>query len=101
MTRFANLMDLRREPGAGGRFLDLIAVDAAESVGAEPGRCRFDVLSQRRVDPDTVSLSRIYEDRAAFEAHLKAAHFAAFKEATAEMVEGTVLRKCDVRENAV
>lgn len=101
MTRFVILVDFHCKPGTGAQFLDLVTVNAAASVRDEPGCYRFDVLTERGGDPDTVVLYEIYQDEAAFEEHLKTPHFATFKAATAEIVEDTVLRKCDVRENAV
>ncbi len=101
MSRFAVLVDFRCKKGTGSRFLELVAENAAASVRDEPGCYRFDVLTERDADPDTVFLYEIYENEAAFEAHLETPHFAAFQEAVAGIVDEMSIRKCDVTENAV
>ena len=59
--------------------------NARASVREEPGCRRFDVL-QPHGEEDLVFLYEIYDDRAAFDEHVRSAHFAAFQAATADLV---------------
>jgi len=66
-------------------FMPLMRANADISLAAEPGCRRFDVC----VAPDDetrVFLYEIYDDAAAFDAHLDSAHFKAFDAAVAPMV---------------
>jgi len=97
--KFVVLVEFAVRPGAGGRFKELVLENAAASVRDEPGCQRFDVLLDRGESPDRITLYEIYDDEAAFEAHLKTPHFAIFKAAVADIVQEQVLRKLDVWEN--
>jgi quinol monooxygenase YgiN len=66
-------------------FRKLIDDNAKASVRDEPGCSRFDVCAHRK-DADRILLYEIYDDRAAFDAHLKTKHFAVFNEASAALV---------------
>ena len=57
-------------------FLTRVRQQAADSL-TEPGCRRFDVW-RAPADEAVVFLYEIYDDRAAFEAHLASAHFKAF-----------------------
>lgn len=66
-------------------FLTLMQANARTSRAVEPGCQQFDVCT----DPDRpqeVFLYEIYDDAAAFEAHLASDHFATFDKATAKMI---------------
>ena len=63
-------------------FLPLMTANAHASVTGEPGCQRFDVWSEGA----TVYLYEVYDDRAAFDAHLATAHFKAFDAAVQGMV---------------
>ena len=80
-------------------FLALVRANAAASVHDEPGCRRFDVLLPEGRD-EPVTLYEIYRDRAAFDAHLMTAHFAAFDAATRTMISGRMVRRFDLHENA-
>lgn len=74
-------VDFRAVPGAEAAFLARVRRQAAESLAAEPGCRRFDVCT----DPGDgayvgghVFLYEIYDDDAAFAAHLASAHYASF-----------------------
>jgi quinol monooxygenase YgiN len=58
-------------------FMPLLLENARVSRETEPGCRRFDVCRDP-VRPEQVFLYEIYDDRAAFDAHLAAAHFKAF-----------------------
>ncbi len=55
------------------------------SARSEPGCQRFDVLEPVG-QPDRIVLYEIYDDRAAFDAHCRSAHFGAFNTASAAYV---------------
>ncbi len=64
-------------------FLVLMIANARTSRENEPGCQQFDVC---RSD-SRVFLYELYDDRAAFDAHLASAHFKAFDAAVADMIE--------------
>ena len=62
----------------------------------EPGVLRFDVLKDRDT-PQRFYLYEVYRDEAATRAHKETAHYAAWKEAAPDFVEGErVSVSCDV-----
>lgn len=85
MTQFVIIVDFRLKPGARADFLRLINENARASCRDEPGCQRFDVLATQS-DADRILLYEIYDDRAAFDAHIKTRHFASFNEASAALV---------------
>lgn len=85
MSRYLITVDFFLHPGALDPFLTLIRDNARTSLADEPGCHRFDVLVQRGM-PDHILLYEIYEDRAAFDFHLKSTHFARFNAASAPYV---------------
>ncbi len=89
---------------------DVLAADAASftrhaienataSVRDEPGCRRFDVLLPEE-RAGRIVLYEIYQDRAAFDAHLRTPHFATFDAATKTLVRGRSVRRFDLREHA-
>ena len=68
-------------------FMPAMRANAETSVAAEPGCRRFDVC-QDAEQPTRVFLYELYDDRAAFDAHLASAHFKAFDGTVAEMLRG-------------
>ena len=73
------------EPDRLDAFMPLMRANAEASVRDEPGCRRFDVC----VDPDDpthVFLYEVYDDRAAFDAHLASVHFKEFDAAVAPML---------------
>lgn len=86
MAGYVIMVDFRLKPGSRAAFRKLIDDNARTSVREEPGCRQFDVLEPPK-GQDRVVLYEIYDDRAAFEAHLKSAHFLAFNEASAPLVE--------------
>jgi quinol monooxygenase YgiN len=98
MTQFVVLADFTLKPGTRDRFVELVSRNAAASVN-EPGCRRFDVLTPRD-GAERVVLYEIYDDEAAFEAHMQTPHFAEFRRATADLIEDRSVEKHDVRQNA-
>jgi quinol monooxygenase YgiN len=85
MTAYVIMVDFRLRPGALGPFRRLVDDNARASARTEPGCRRFDVLAPKG-EPDRVMLYEIYDNRAAFEAHLKTPHFASFSAESAALV---------------
>jgi quinol monooxygenase YgiN len=85
MSGFVILAEFRLTPGSTKKFLSLIAENARTSCRTEPGCRRFDVTTASG-DPERIMLYEIYDDRAAFDAHLKTKHFAVFNEASAPLI---------------
>ena len=81
----ALVVSLQVEPGHRAAFLAAITENATRSVANEPGCHRFEVACD--VDDDHHFLvHEHYTDRAAFDAHRAAPHFAAWRRAAAEHV---------------
>ena len=80
-------------------FLRAIRANAAQSVAAEPGCRRFDVLIPEQAPAGRVLLYEIYTDRAAFEQHLRSDHFRDFDAATRSMVRSKVVDVFSVTEH--
>lgn len=72
-------------------FMPLMLENARISRETEPGCRRFDVCRDP-VQPEYVFLYELYVDRAAFDAHLAAAHFKAFDGAVKAMVASKAVR---------
>ena len=71
-------------PGRVEDFLAATLVNARESL-AEPGVLRFDVI-QDQADPAHVILTEVYRDEQAPAAHKLTPHYAAWRDAVAEMM---------------
>ena len=72
-------------------FLPLMQANAAASLRDEPGCRQFDVCQDPQ-DPHRIFLYELYDDRAAFEAHLQTPHFTNFDAATADMLVSKTVR---------
>ena len=79
--------------GRRGAFLALALENAAASVGLEAGCLRFDVLEPE--GSESIMLYEIYTDPAAFDAHLRSAHFQSFDDATRHLVARKTVTVCD------
>lgn len=95
MSGFVITVDFRLKPGAMAEFRQLVDSNARDSCRDEPGCRRFDVLVPQG-EADRVFLYEIYDDRAAFEAHLKTAHFAVFNRASAALVTAKDIGQFDL-----
>jgi quinol monooxygenase YgiN len=79
------------KPGAMAAFRALVDANARASCRNEAGCRRFDVLAPAGEDARVV-LYEIYDDRAAFAAHLASAHYAAFnRDSAAHVAEKRVV----------
>ena len=92
---FVIVVDFKIKPGRMADFRKLIDDNARASVRDEPGCRRFDVCANRK-DADRVLLYEIYDDRAAFDAHLKTRHFAIFNDASAPLVADKIVGEYDL-----
>ena len=75
---------VRVRPGQAGEFLAATLVNARASL-AEPGVLRFDVI-QDEADAAHVVLVEVYRDADASAAHKLTPHYAAWRDAVAEMM---------------
>jgi (4S)-4-hydroxy-5-phosphonooxypentane-2,3-dione isomerase len=85
MSGYVILVDFLLKPGSKAEFRRAIDANAKASCRSEPGCRQFDVVEPRD-DPDRIVLYEIYDDRAAFEAHLKTPHLATFEAASNHLV---------------
>jgi quinol monooxygenase YgiN len=83
---FVLVVEFEVKPEEVERFLPLIAENARASVRDEPGCLQFDVTRSEET-PNHIVLYEVYKDRAAFEAHAKTPHFAAFFAAAKPMIQ--------------
>jgi autoinducer 2-degrading protein len=72
-------------------FLRDIIANARESRATEQGCRQFDVCTSPD-EPATVYLYEVYDDRAAFAAHLATSHFRSFDATAAVQVERKAVR---------
>lgn len=73
-------------------FHQAIVDNARLSLETEPGCRQFDVCRDP-ADPNTFFLYELYDDEAAFQAHLRMPHFLQMDAATAGWVDRKVLRR--------
>ena len=85
MSGLVITVDFTIKPGCMSAFRQLMDANAIASCRDEPGCRRFDVLVPAD-DADRIFLYEIYDDRAAFEAHLKSPHFIRFDRDSADLV---------------
>jgi autoinducer 2-degrading protein len=85
MIGYVIIVDFKLKPGSGPAFRALIDENATMSCATEAGCRRFDVLVPKD-SMDRIVLYEIYDNRAAFEAHLRTVHFKIFDEASAPLV---------------
>lgn len=81
---FALIVVIGILPGDAAAFMPLMSENARASLKTEPGCRRFDVL--RGDDPSRIVLYEVYDDRAAFDAHLASDHYADFDARTKDMI---------------
>ncbi|MDJ0630557.1 MAG: putative quinol monooxygenase [Rhodobacter sp.] len=85
------VVDFAVNPERMAEFLPLMKVQAQNSLDLEDGCKRFDVCIDRH-DPNRILLYELYVDDAAFQSHLKSAHFIAFDRAVSDMVVEKTVR---------
>jgi quinol monooxygenase YgiN len=94
------LVEFRLHPGKAAAFWPVVMANARASVRDEPGCRRFDVLTpEQGSDPDTVWLYEIYDDAAAFAAHLASPHFKIFAAASEPLIATRRVLRLDLVEN--
>ena len=77
MAPYAIIVEFDLAEGAFEQFHALVVTNANASEQDEPGCQRFDVLVPKDA-ADKVVLYEVYDDEAAFQAHLETDHFKAF-----------------------
>ena len=77
-------------PAFADAFLREMVANAAASREREPGGRQFDVCAS--AEDGDVFLYEVYDDRAAFDAHLASPHFKAFNAATVDWIERKTVR---------
>ena len=85
------VVDFRIKPERLAEFMPLMLENARASRETERGCRQFDVCVDP-ADKASVFLYEIYDDRAAFDAHLAAAHFKRFDTAVGPMVASKAVR---------
>ena len=86
MPRCVITVDFVLHAGTMKEFMPYMVDNANKSRTLEPGCDRFDVLVSPKA-PDRVFLYEIYQDRAAFEVHLKTPHFLEFNQRSAPLTK--------------
>jgi quinol monooxygenase YgiN len=89
--QFVIVAEFEVRPEALERFLALAKVDASQSVAKEPGCHQFDVTVDRAAA--RVLLYEVYDDQAAFDAHLKTPHLEAFRAGIEPLVVSRNVRR--------
>lgn len=82
---FAVTVRFEIKPESAEAFLDLVRQNARASVRDEPGCHQFDVCVDAE-HPSEVFLYELYDDRAAFGAHMTTTHFISFDAAIGPLV---------------
>ncbi len=87
---FAVTVEFTLDPAQRAAFMPLMLENAARSREDEPGCRQFDVCTDA-ASPGLVFLYELYDDAAAFDAHLAAPHYLSFAAATKAMVTQRVI----------
>lgn len=95
MGVYSIIVEFRLKPGAHAAFRRAMDANARASFHDEPGCRRFDVLEPKG-ESDRILLYEIYDDRAAFDAHVRSAHFAAFQAEAADLVSEKSVTEYDL-----
>ena len=85
------IVDFHIKPERLAEFMPLMVENARASRETEPGCRQFDVCVDP-ADKTRVFLYELYDDRAAFDAHLATAHFKRFDAAVAPMLASKAVR---------
>lgn len=80
MSKFVVIAEFAVEPEHKQEFLEVCVYDHERSTADEPGCRQFDVIVSDE-EPNAVVLYEIYDDKAAFDAHLATPHFTVFADA--------------------
>jgi len=98
VSKLVILVEIATKPGAAEAFAGLIGANARASR-TEPGCRQFDVCTDPSA-PDRVTLYEIYDDDAAFEAHLRAPHYLEFAAAAKPLIETITVRRLRLADPA-
>ncbi len=85
MSAIVLVVELTLVPGSKDNFLARVRRHREIVLNEEPGCQRFDVLVPVEED-DTVLLHEVYDDQAAFDAHMETPHMKAYRADTAPLV---------------
>jgi quinol monooxygenase YgiN len=88
---FVIIAEFEVKPEALERFLELATVDASQSVAKEPGCKQFDVTVDQAAS--RVVLYEVYDDQAAFDAHLQTPHLKAFRDGIEPLIVSRNVRR--------
>ena len=80
------VVDIQIKPEHREEVVKAALIDAHGSQHDEPGCLRFDVVEDG-ADPNHIFFYEVYQDDAAFQEHLKAPHFPAWKNLPPEYFE--------------
>ena len=94
MGHYSLMVDFQVNDGKMDEFLPLMKENARASVANEPGCLQFDVLHVQG-EPNRLVLFEVYQDEAAFQAHMKMPHLAAFLEKARPMMGKAQMTKLD------
>ena len=86
MAAFALIVHLKTKPENRDKFMEMALENAAAARSTEAGCQQFDVM----VDPDDstkIAFYEVYDDKAAFDAHLETAHFKKYFEHAVPLLE--------------
>ena len=86
------------KPGAFAAFQEHTIPNARAAVADEPGCQRFDILLPEDGSEEQIALYEIYDDEAAFQAHLQTPHYAKFKAAIPGLISGQNVTRFSLRE---
>lgn len=75
-------------------FMQLMVKQAKNSLELEPS-CQIFEIWQNSSDESTVKLYEVYDDSAAFQAHLDSDHFKTFDQAVASMIAHKNIERLD------
>lgn len=91
----AVVVEFKIRPEQVAAFREAIVANAQESLHTEPGCKQFDVCCDA-ADPTLFFLYELYDDNAAFDAHLQMPHFLHMNARTADWVVAKSVRRLQV-----
>lgn len=100
MSKIIWTADIRLKPGRKAEFLQLVRRHGARCLELEDGCLRFEILEPKD-DEYRVILSEVYADKAAFDDHFSTDRIAAFRQATADLIESRAAFASDLHSLVV
>jgi quinol monooxygenase YgiN len=91
VSKLVILVEIVTKSGMASAFAAAIGANARAS-NTEPGCRRFDVCTDPAA-PDKVTLYEVYDDDAAFDAHMHTPHYLAFAAASRPLIETIAVRR--------